>query len=172
MAKMMHLASGVRIVAVDTLDVIAANAAYIKDTDVRPQRLGVVVDAKRGQFFVAVYERQGGSGGKGERRQGFAEQWVKRVEDCVMRAGQFLERFAAGDNEIWLLGEGLVYYKRRFAGQGVRFLDEAYWWPRAERVYELGWAKAQRGEFADAMSLEPKYLRRPEAEENAGKSSA
>ena len=68
LAKTMHLANDVRVVAVDTLDVIAANATdYIKDksTDIichserseeSIETIATIIDAKRGQFYVAVYQ--------------------------------------------------------------------------------------------------------------------
>ena len=77
-----------------------------------------------------------------------------------MTAEQFLHRFAGRDKPIRLLGEGLLYYRATFAGRGIYVLDEEYWVPRAQNVHLLGWAKAQRGEFAEPMSLTPKYLRR------------
>ena len=105
LAKTMHLANAAKIVAVDTLDVIAANATgYIKEQNTTitfhpesspynserpvlpnsssaaaegaskvegplslsstpigerqsPERIATITDAKRGQFFIAVYKR-------------------------------------------------------------------------------------------------------------------
>ena len=59
LAKTMHLASAAKIVAVDTLDVIAANINdYIKEqTNGFPEKIATIIDAKRGQFFIAVYQR-------------------------------------------------------------------------------------------------------------------
>lgn len=151
LAKTMHLATAAKIVAVDTLDVIAANitacghSRQAGDGDV--QSIAVILDAKRGQFFVAAYEKHKG-------------RWQKCLEDCLMTAEQFLRSFAGRDKPIRLLGEGLVYYRTSFAGRGIYVLDEGYWLPRAQNVHLLGWAKAQRGEFAEPMSLTPKYLRR------------
>ncbi len=86
--------------------------------------------------------------------------WGKTLEDCLLTAEQFSERFAGGAKPIWLLGEGLVYYSANLAGKGVYVLGREYWNPRAQRVHLLGWAKAVRGEFAEPISLTPKYLRR------------
>ena len=56
----------------------------------------------------------------------------------------------------------------KFKAEGVHFLDEKYWSPRAEKVHLLGWKKALAGQFADPLTLQPTYLRRPEAEEKWG----
>lgn len=152
LAKTMHLAVAAKVVAVDTLDVIAANAAdYLKtvpDGRTPINRIAAILDAKRGQFFIAAYRRIG-------------EQWEKTLSDCLMTASQFLERFAAGE-PVWLLGEGLLYYKDKFMADGVHFLDEAYWNPTAAKVHSLGWKLALQGQFADPLTLTPTYLRRPD----------
>ncbi len=151
LAKTMHLANGARIVTVDTLDVIAANITaydYGQQSGMPDvERIAVVLDAKRGQFFAAAYEKRKGL-------------WEKTLEDCLLTAEQLLARFAGGEKPIWLLGEGLVYYSANLAGKGVYVLGGEYWNPQAQRVHLLGWAKAVRGEFAEPISLTPKYLRR------------
>jgi tRNA threonylcarbamoyladenosine biosynthesis protein TsaB len=167
LAKTMHLANAVKIIAVDTLDVIAANASdYIKDlSSVAPAKeeekvedlinIATILDAKRGQFFIAAYENE-------------QNQWKKTMPDCLMTAGQFIENCGGKSRPVWLLGEGLVYHKDKFKAEGIRFLDEKYWNPRAEKVYKLGWEKALAGQFADPLTLQPTYLRRPDVKEKSG----
>jgi tRNA threonylcarbamoyladenosine biosynthesis protein TsaB len=161
LAKIMHLANATKTIAVDTLDVIAANVTdYIKDlSSIAPAKeeervkdltkIATILDAKRGQFFIAAYENKQG-------------RWEKTMPDCLMTAEQFLENFAGSFQTIWLLGEGLVFYKDKFKADGIRFLDEKYWNPRAEKVYKLGWQKALAGQFADPLTLQPTYLRKPD----------
>jgi tRNA A37 threonylcarbamoyladenosine modification protein TsaB len=77
---------------------------------------------------------------------------------------QFKEKF---DNEpIWLLGEGLLYYAKKFETENIKILDKKYWSPRASNVFRVGSQMAAEGKFADPVSLVPFYIRRPEAEEN------
>jgi tRNA threonylcarbamoyladenosine biosynthesis protein TsaB len=173
LAKTMHLANAAKIIAVDTLDVIAANATdYIKDlSSVAPAKeeekakglakIATVLDAKRGQFFIAAYQNEQG-------------QWKKSMPDCLMTAGQFIENCGGKSQPVWLLGEGLVYHKDKFKADGFRFLNERYWNPRAEKVHSLGWQKALAGQFADPLTLQPTYLRRPDIKEkqNAKQKSA
>jgi tRNA threonylcarbamoyladenosine biosynthesis protein TsaB len=161
LAKTMHLANAAKIIAVDTLDVIAANATdYISDfacatPDKKEDkvkgltRLATILDAKRGQFFIAAYQNEQGG-------------WKKTMPDCLMTDGQFIENCGGKSRPVWLLGEGLVYHKDKFKADGIRFLDEKYWNPRAEKVHLLGWQKALAGQFADPLTLQPTYLRRPD----------
>jgi len=174
LAKTMCLANPpgrTKIVAVDTLDVIAANLDLsILDTgyssviehrassiENRVSRIGVILDAKRNQFFIAVYQRT-----TDKKRD-----WKKILPDSLMTASQFIEKFPrpALGGAIWLLGDGLLYYKDKFKAKGVCFLEQKYWSPRASKVYELGWQKALAGQFADPVTITPNYLLRPDAEE-------
>jgi tRNA threonylcarbamoyl adenosine modification protein YeaZ len=154
LAKTMHLANNAtKIVAVDTLDVIAANVA--NSTGI--ERIAAVLDAKRGQFFIAGYQ----STTSHERRATSDGVWRKVFPDALMTADEFLDQFTGKAEPIWLLGEGLVYYKDKFKVPGVEFFDEKYWAPKAAKVHSLGWQKAQAEEFADPLTLTPNYLRKP-----------
>ncbi len=153
MAKTMHLANAAKIVAVDTLDVIAANAGDYTETEGKElKKIATILDAKRGQFFVAVYQNSDG-------------RWIKTLPDCLMTALQFVQKFADTEEPIHLLGEGLTYYTHLFKVPGIEFLDSRYWCPRAKNVHLLGYEMACEGQFADPITLEPTYLRRTEAEE-------
>ena len=169
LAKTMHLANAAKIVAVDTLDVIAANAIdlTIENTlrssnhetqNTKHETIAAILDAKRGQFFIAVYQRTTNH----EPQTTNHGIWKKIIPDSLMTAPQFLDRFACKEEPVWLLGEALVYCKDEFKAEGIRFLDKRYWTPRAEKVHLLGWKKAQQGQFADPFTLTPTYLRRPD----------
>jgi len=171
MAKTMHLANAAKIAAVDTLDVIAANVTTentVLASSHRPQtssiehptpsieNIATILDAKRSQFFIAVYQR---NTNQPDTSDGI---WKKILPDSLMTAPQFLDQFACKEKPVWLLGEGLVYYKDKFKADGIRFLDECYWTPQAEKVHLLGWQKAKAGQFADPLTLQPIYLRAPD----------
>jgi tRNA threonylcarbamoyladenosine biosynthesis protein TsaB len=157
-AKTMALANSVKIVAVDTLDAVAANVisftaerAENAENELKPnERLATILDAKRGQFFIAVYDKTSGA------------IWEKILPDCLMTAEEFLDRFAGCGKPIALIGEGLVYYKDKFSDPAVRLLGEKYWNPSAANVHRLGWHKAQLSDFADPLTLTPNYLRQPD----------
>jgi tRNA threonylcarbamoyl adenosine modification protein YeaZ len=184
LAKTMHLANAAKIIAVDTLDAIAANANdYIKEKNTAtashsesscshlapgevenppvkdsPERIATIVDAKRGQFFIAVYQRTTSS----TQRTDSNGTWKKIFPDSLMTAPQFLKQFAHDEQPIWLLGDGLLYYKDIFKAGTVRFMDEKYWSPRASKVHLLGFRKALAGKFENPLTLTPNYLLRPD----------
>ena len=182
LAKTMHLANAAKIIAVDTLDVIAANANdYIKDKKTTappnssrrhpqpgqikeptkmesPERIATILDAKRGQFFIAAYQRNSTSMLQTE-NNGI---WKKISPDSLMTAPQFLSQFTQDEQPIWLLGDGLLYHRDKFKADAVRFMDEKYWSPRASMVLLLGWKKALANKFENPLTLTPNYLLRPD----------
>jgi tRNA threonylcarbamoyl adenosine modification protein YeaZ len=193
-AKTMALAGQCKIVAVDTLDCIAANVIDNCRAGLAPpippfNRLAAILDAKRGQFFIAVYEQSAQHDlpaparlpshvSSGVCRQGSfprkressveclsnTESWPLRkiLPDCLMTAEEFLERFANNEKPIALIGEGLVFYKDKFSHNNVRVLDEKYWNPSAANVHRLGWQLACSNRFADPLMLTPNYIRGPD----------
>jgi tRNA threonylcarbamoyladenosine biosynthesis protein TsaB len=164
-AKMMYLANSLKVVAVDSLDVIAFNAieairekeqeanSQAKTEKDKIQKIAAVLDAKRAQFFVALYNIV---------REDANIRLEKVVPDYLSSAGEFINKYASGPNPIWLLGDGLVYHSKEFQSGGTYFMEEKYWSPRAAGVYRLGWEMAQKEQFADPVSLKPNYLCRPE----------
>ncbi len=159
----MRLGSPVKIVAVDTLDVITANATDLntKNTidNAKHERIAAILDAKRGQFFIAVYQRLH------TKNKNRVLHYDKIQQDCLMTASQFLETFAEKQDPISLLGEGLVYYKDKFKTDGTQILADKYWTAQAQKVHLLGWEKAQKGQFEDPLSLSPFYLRKPDVKQ-------
>jgi tRNA threonylcarbamoyladenosine biosynthesis protein TsaB len=156
-AKMMAFANRSRIVAANTMDVIAFNVGeYMKGQDLEISRIATILDAKRKQFYVATFKNIDG-------------ELTKATTDFLISVPEFIRRFGGGAEPIWLLGEGLKYYKDAFTADGVQFVDEQYWPARARGVYSVGRKMAKAGRFADAVNLVPFYLRRPEAVENREK---
>jgi tRNA threonylcarbamoyladenosine biosynthesis protein TsaB len=143
-AKTMALANGAKIVAVDTLDCIAAN---VNPQD-KSELLGVILDAKRGQFFIAVYEKTPDA------------IWKKVLPDCLLTAEEFISRFTG--KPLVLTGEGLVFYKDKFTHKNTRVLDEKFWNPSAANIYRLGRQLALQNQFADPLTLIPNYIRGPD----------
>jgi len=200
LAKMMHFAGGAKIVAVNSLDVTAANVIpltqFSTTTHQSPttghehrvssiERIAAVLDAKRNQFFIAVYEHrvrqknvsdfrcapassiehrasshESQTMSCGLVRQGGIRE--KIVPDSVMSAEEFTAGFASPDHPIWLLGDGLLYNKAKFNVPGIEFFDEKFWSPRASNVHLLGCQLALAGQFANPLTLTPNYLLRPD----------
>ena len=184
-AKTIALANQAKIVAVDTLDCIAANVLSKSDESDRSDwsdRLAVILDAKRSQFFIAVYEsvsqpdlslRAKRSNLNQLKTQNsklktdyplYATRYpLKKVlPDSLMTAEEFLEKFTDSGKQIALIGEGLVFYKDKFAHKNVSVLDEKFWNPSAANIHRLGWQLANQGQFADPLTLTPNYIRGPD----------
>ena len=169
LAKVLHLAVKTKIVQVDTLDVIASNLDDFQPDERDAEehfekikafgKIAAILDAKRGQFYVAVYQQN-----NDEATGGYPEfkDYRKVLPDSLMSCSEFLSRFACIREPIWLLGDGLLYHKDEFKAEGVRFFDEKYWSPRANKVHALGWQMARKSIFADPLSLTPFYLNRPD----------
>lgn len=168
LAKMMSFACDVKIVAVDTLDVIAENINdYMQQDkqsviDIQPDRIAPVLDAKRGQFFTAIYKLQCKDDEKAINNGQGEMKYKKIVSDCIIGAADFINRYVKEQEPLWLLGDGLVYHKDKFNERNIYFLDSKYWRPQAAKVHKLGWKKALCDDFIDAVNLVPVYLCRPQ----------
>lgn len=145
-AKSMALAHGARMIRVPTLDVIAQNAL---DANGPPDRVAVVLDAKRRRVYANWFERAG-------------DQFVAREDPAERDPKTFLESLAP----IAVLGEGVSYHRDAIESvSGVTLLSDPHNQPRAEIVFKLGQAMASHGEFTDIDAMIPIYVRLPEAEE-------
>ena len=216
LAKMLHFANGAKVVAVDSLDVTAANILRLiapqassiehqasnieyqvssieyRESSIENQvsnieKVAVVVDAKRNQFFIAVYENrtfiieplltthqspltsnehQASTPDPRpllpDPRPPTPDPLLKILPDSLMTAEEFLQKFTDSDRPIHLLGDGLLYHKGKFTATGVQFFDEKYWSPSAENVHLLGLRLAIDGHFSDPLTLTPNYLLRPD----------
>jgi len=139
-AKTLAYATGAKIVAVPTLDVLARNVPAGSES------ICPVVDAKRKQVYGCVYDAR-----------------YRRLTDfLVLRPGELLGKLP---RPVVLLGDGLETYSEVFTAEGITIAPKASWRARASVVAELGGAMHIRGEHTDLHSLTPLYLRRPEAEE-------
>ena len=145
-AKTMALATGVKIVAVPTVRVLAENGPA------EATNLIIVLDAKRDQIFTARFSRQNDAWNEVEPAQ------INSLEQMLSRSPR----------PVHLLGEGIPYH-RKFIPDDAGAIEtaEESWRARASVVARLGLEMARRGEFADPMKLTPIYIRKPEAEEKA-----
>lgn len=142
-AKTLAMACTVRLVAVSSIEIIAANAPA------DAMHVGVVLDAKRGQVFAGRFERRNG-------------QLARTLKACLMDPSTFVSQSA---KPILLLGEGIKYHQDALKAESVQLGPESLWQPKAQAVCKIGWVMGRRGEFTDPASLGPIYLRVPEAQE-------
>lgn len=147
LAKTLSLATGAKLVGVPSVEVLARNAPP------EARRVIVVLDAKRDQIFTARLSRAGGS-----------DDWTY---DEDARLDSLAAMLARSPRPVYLIGEGIPFH-RKFIGAedaGIVVTPEELWRADAAHVATIGWAMAHAGRFADADSLTPVYIRRPEAEE-------
>jgi tRNA threonylcarbamoyladenosine biosynthesis protein TsaB len=146
LAKTMALATGVQVVAVPTVRVLAENAPADATDAI------IVLDAKRDQIFTARFERN--AGGQ------WAEREAAHLDSLVAMLGR-------APRPVWLIGEGIPHHEKFLSKDdpGVVVTAPEAWRARATAVANIGSAMADRGEWADPYKLTPVYIRRPEAEE-------
>jgi tRNA threonylcarbamoyladenosine biosynthesis protein TsaB len=148
MAKTMHLALGTKVVALDSLDVIAAN---VPPEELDDHILISILDAKMGRFFVAAYCKAEGID-QGQQVPGL----VKLVEDTVATSQQIRNMITELGRTALLVGDGLLYYRKLFTAPDIVIMDREYWGPTALNVYRLGRIRATSGLFEDPLKLVPK----------------
>lgn len=129
----------VRCVRVPTAHAIALNAEPL-----RPENLGVILDAKRGVYASLFVCREG--------------QIVPAGPATVVAADEFLAR---APRPLLLIGEGLQYHDLH--GEGVELGGAELSVPRAENVWRVGRMLARSEQFTDVAHLLPIYSRQPEA---------
>lgn len=144
-AKTFAFATGARVVAVPSVEVLARNAPA------GWQNLIIVLDAKRDQIFTASFENVGGEPVVREPAR------LDSLEGMLGRTPR----------PVHLLGEGVPYHRKFIPADdpAVHITDESSWLGRAAVVAEIGASMARAGRFADPVTLTPIYIRRPEAEE-------
>lgn len=146
MARTLALAMDVRIVKVETVDVLARNAATLPSP---PPHLAVVLDAKRHQIYTAEFALD--------------KNHYQKIRDAQLANPDSFLRTCR--QPVAVLGEGIPYHRKAIDSTGASILDESLWSARAEHVLTCGYAMACRESFALPEDLVPIYIRRPEAEE-------
>ena len=145
LAKTLAFATGAKVVAVPTVEVLTQNAPADAN------EVLIVLDAKRGQIFTARLARQGGG-------------WVEREPAHLDDLPSMLAR---APRPIWLLGEGIPYHRQHIpADDSSVFLTSSdLWQPHAAAVAQIGLELASQKAFIEPDRLAPQYIRKPEAQE-------
>jgi tRNA threonylcarbamoyladenosine biosynthesis protein TsaB len=145
------------IAAISGLEAVAAQSHS------RRSMLVPVLDARRGQVYFGRYRMQ-----ESPEKQRFALEG----EECVMSPDEFLESITAERNggEITIatptpqiIAEAMSRYETDHTG-GERIRVEEVSAILALHVGRLGYLRAKRGEFSDAVTLDANYVRRTDAE--------
>jgi tRNA threonylcarbamoyladenosine biosynthesis protein TsaB len=145
LAKGMALARGLPVVAIPTLEAVA-----YQHRDAAARRCAVV-DAGRGQLYVARFER-----GQMLPRQ--------RGQVAVLTPDELAGRLAAERRPLLVCGElypRLIDTLRAEAAPSVRFVSPAAALRRPAFLAELALLRLAAGAVGDPAPLQPLYLRRP-----------
>jgi len=162
LAKTLVLAQpSVKIITVDTLDLIAQNFTNYPE----PQNASIasVLDAKRGQFYIATFKYRRELPTDSDTMAEENHHIYRTSENLLLRPENFIENYTSDLKPIFLLGEGLLYYKDRFAHPNTVICPETLWYPSAANVHRLAYPKVIAGQFEPPQTLRPQYLRDPDA---------
>jgi tRNA threonylcarbamoyladenosine biosynthesis protein TsaB len=142
-AKTLAYATGAELVAVNTLEAIAAQI------DSSPSPLWAIVDAQRQELFAAKFEFD-------------AAGWPRPLQETsIVPQETWLSGLEPGDH---VMGPAL----RRLAARmpkGVTAVAQESWQPMAAAVGRVGWKRYRAGERTDLWQLVPNYYRASAAEE-------
>jgi tRNA threonylcarbamoyladenosine biosynthesis protein TsaB len=145
-ARMMAFAGGSAVVGVATMDVIAQNALGMTP---KAERLVVLLDARRGNVYGAVYRLEGNA-------------YVAQAHPIEAAPDTFLRDQPP---ETAVLGHGVTAHRGAVENSALRIFPESLFAPRVQTVYRLGHGLAEAGQFDDPKHLVPTYIRKPSAEE-------
>ena len=132
---------GTPVLGVPSLDVLAENAPP------DAAHVATLLDAKRGQVYACLYARRAGLLARQTPYQVARPDELELPTPCLV------------------LGDGIARFRDALARPGLTLATEAAWRPRACVVARLAAARHQAGERHELHSLQPIYLRRPEAED-------
>jgi tRNA threonylcarbamoyladenosine biosynthesis protein TsaB len=151
-AKTLAYAVGCQCLGVDTLEVIAWQAAANRTTEESIGELHAVLDAQRKELFLARFRLEG-------------SEPVRLGENTIVPAAEWLASLKPG---TLVSGPGLM----RFVDQipaGVLITPAEHREPTAATVGQLAHRDYERGRRDDLWKLMPHYLRPSAAEEKAGR---
>ena len=148
-AKGIAMASGCAVVGVPSLDTIALAALGEANLSEGTQ-ICCVVDARKGELYAALYRVVS------DGLEKVSEELLVALEDLASRvAGDVL---FAGDMRA---KDAAALFSPR--GHVVAVLDTSQFFVRGSCVAAIGAAMMSRGEIAEPATLEPMYIRPPEA---------
>jgi tRNA threonylcarbamoyladenosine biosynthesis protein TsaB len=165
-AKTLAYALQARVVGLNTLEVIAAQA--VCDC----QRLSAVIDAQRGELFEATFERDADravDSGSIASAEGVAitdkahtiALWRMTGAPRIVSTNEWLKELSS---DAAVSGPALGKLHAHVPA-GVRMVEQSAWSPRAATVAALAWRRHLAERYDDLWKLAPLYLRKSAAEE-------
>jgi tRNA threonylcarbamoyladenosine biosynthesis protein TsaB len=146
-AKTLAQVLGVPIVGIASLDALAYAVRYTS------RGIAAVVDARRGEVFVAVYRAVPGG-------------VVRETEYLVMKPDHLVAELLAMPGEVLCVGNGAILYRRQIEelGSRVEFASPAVAYPDAAALVELAVPRFLREEHDRLFDVVPMYMRKSDAE--------
>lgn len=147
-AKTMAYALRIPMLAFTSLDLLALPMRFSERTVIS------VIDAKRGEIFVAYYRSAPGG--------------VERITNYLVTTAEKLAiDIEASNEQVLLVGDGAMRYRENFTQiDNVEFasINEAF--PQASAIVTLAQQPALNEQFVQPSEVEPLYLRKSDAEIN------
>ncbi|MGH2596524.1 MAG: tRNA (adenosine(37)-N6)-threonylcarbamoyltransferase complex dimerization subunit type 1 TsaB [Actinomycetota bacterium] len=146
-AKTLAQVLNVPIVGITSLDALAF---AIRHTS---RRIACVIDARRGEVFVAVYRAVPGG-------------VVRETDHLVLKPDHLVAELQAVPGEVLCVGNGAILYRREIEdlGSRVEFASPAAAHPDAAALVELAVPRFMREEHDRLFDVVPFYLRKSDAE--------
>lgn len=147
-AKAIAFALRVPMIGASSLDLLAFPVRF------SPRLIVASIDARRNELYYAFYRQVPGG--------------VQRIsEPAVGSADDLASELLAIGEEVLLVGDGAHRYREAFDGLAkVEIVDPGNSYPSAASLVQLAHARALREDFQQIDSIQPVYLRRPDAEIN------
>jgi tRNA threonylcarbamoyladenosine biosynthesis protein TsaB len=147
-AKAVAFALRVPMIGVSSLDLLAFPVRFTS------RLIVAAIDARRNELYYALYRQVPGG--------------VQRIsEPTVGSADDLASELLALSEEVLLVGDGAHRYREAFDGlTKVEIVDQGNSFPSAASLVQLAHARALREDFQQIDSIQPMYLRRPDAEIN------
>ena len=163
MAKTLAYAVGAKIVSVPSIEAQALNALQAIEDGIEVKNAAVILEAGRGNIFTGCYRYNpdkilSSISGKDD-----LPQFETVLPPAMMSPKEAMNKMP---RPLHLLGEGINYHKDELEIENIILLDNKYFEPLAQNVFECGKARKAAGIFESADSFVPIYMRKSEAELN------
>lgn len=151
--KGLSMATGINVVALSTLEVLAHNFSF------NEMLISPLLDARRQEVYSAFYDASG------RYPQQLEDAFAVSPQEYVKQAREMLRKYEK--NKVLLLGDGCYPYLEYFEeqlGKEMLLAPSHLMLPRASALADLGVRKVKQRDFEDIYTLSPYYIRLSEAE--------
>lgn len=147
-AKTMSLALDIPVLPVLTLKALAWNILGTKGL------ICPILDARKNEVYTCIYKSAD-------------KDLVELIDPSALSIENLIEKIAGTQGEVTFLGDAVPVYRdiiKEKLGPRVRFASMINSFPRASAAAEIGLSLLKDADPAEAIFLQPVYLRKSEAE--------